>query len=122
MSVFSVSQHSAENNSRRETAQKQRKNTELSNQQLTILLWLFDCIQKLEKRGDDWARQILGQGIPWQANATHNSRRVSICKSLSRLEQRGLIDRVAPNGRAKAVRLTQLGRFTVQQLKAAKAN
>jgi DNA-binding PadR family transcriptional regulator len=94
----------------------------LSQQQCTILLWLFDCIEKAEKRSDlAAARNLLAQGVPWKVKVKNNCERASISRTLARLEKRGFLDRVAPNGRATRVRLTQLGRFTAQKLKAEKA-
>jgi DNA-binding MarR family transcriptional regulator len=98
----------------------------LSKQQCTILLWLFDYIEKLEKHLEKHsdhatARDLLAQGVPWKLKVANNCRRASISRTLARLERRGFLDRVAPNGRATRVRLTQLGRFTAQKLKAEKA-
>jgi predicted transcriptional regulator of viral defense system len=95
---------------------------QLSKQQSIILLWLLKSIEKLERRTDTAAQTLLCEGIPWKVVASKSSRRVSICRALVRLERRGLIERVAPKGRTKAVRMTESGRVIAQQFKAAKAS
>jgi DNA-binding PadR family transcriptional regulator len=94
-----------------------RRNIEISLQQIRLLLWLLGQIEKLEAQGDERARAILGQGIEWKLTSYDDSKRASLCRTLSRLERRGLVERVAPNGRAKAIRITQLGRLIARRLK-----
>jgi predicted transcriptional regulator of viral defense system len=94
----------------------------LSRQQATILLSLFAHMEKLEKRPDAAAQTLLSQGIVWKVKVANSCRRASICRTLARLEKRGLLARVAPNGRATRVKLTEQGKTIALQLREAKTN
>lgn len=75
----------------------------LSEQQKLVLRWLLQAVRNLESNGSSAARSVVWEGIAWQPRAADKERencwRASLCRSLSRLERRGLITRI--KGRKK---------------------
>src|SRR5688572_30007178 len=83
----------------------------LSPQQRSILRWLIKCVHFAEQQ----SRSLLETGFAWgitiKDKACENSRRASLCRSLARLEQRGLVKRISGRKQARTarVRLTPEG-------------
>ena len=88
----------------------------LSEQQKRVLRWLLRVVRDLEDRNDRAARSLLVEGIVWRPRAgdkeSENSWRASLCGTLARMEQRGLITRIRGRKNARTVRVmfTDLGR------------
>ena len=92
--------------------------TKLSRQQRRTLLWLLKRNEILEHRMDQRGLEALKQGIIWNVGPASRSLRSSISRTLARLESRGLIERIAPNGRTIRVKITVLGKLVALRLKA----
>jgi hypothetical protein len=77
----------------------------LSPQQRNILKWLINCVRFAEQHN----RSLLKTGFTWGINiqdkACENSRRASLCRSLARLEQRGLLIRIRGRKQTRTTRL-----------------
>jgi hypothetical protein len=89
----------------------------LSGHQSRLLVWLLDYVEEMEKRRDDLALALLERGIPWKPTLRTDAARAGTSRALARLEQRGLIERIAPCGRTTALKLTVLGRLVALKLK-----
>jgi hypothetical protein len=96
----------------------------LSGQQKLVLRWLLAAVRDLEKIDSCAARSVLLNGIAWQPRAADKEReacwRASLCRTLARLEQRGLITRVRGRKNLRTVRLklTDQGRRVAESLSA----
>src|SRR5690242_17405801 len=92
----------------------------LSPQQRNILKWLINSVRFTEQHN----RSLLKTGFAWRIHikdkACENSRRASLCRSLARLEQRGLL--ICSRGRKQArtarVRLPPLGQCVAETIAA----
>jgi hypothetical protein len=98
----------------------------LSFLQKTILTWLLNSVRVVEKRDP----QSLKFGIAWEPVWKHKSQdkeqdktfenvwRASLCRSLARLEKRGLITRIKgrKNARTHSVMLTREGRKVAESI------
>jgi len=89
----------------------------LSAKQRGLLLWCLKYVEAMEARRDDLALQCLEQGIPWKPAHRTAAARAATSRTLLRLEERGLIERVAPGGRTKAIKVTPLGRLVALKMK-----
>lgn len=95
----------------------------LSLQQQHILKWLLNSLRFIEQQQP----KPLNVGISWRINISNkereNNTRASLCRSLSRLEQRRLITciRGRKNRRTTKVMLTDEGRKMAESLIALKA-
>jgi hypothetical protein len=92
----------------------------LSRQQRGLLLWAFRYVETMEARRDDLALQCLEQGIPWKPVQRTPAARAATSRTLLRLEERGLIERVAPGGRTIAIKLSILGRLVALKIRESK--
>jgi DNA-binding HxlR family transcriptional regulator len=94
----------------------------LSEQQKRVLRWLLAAVRDLESVRNAAARSLLREGIDWRPRAGNKERescwRSSLCRTLARLEQRGLITRIRGPKNARTVRLkfTNQGRKTAEML------
>jgi len=90
----------------------------LSVQQQSIIKWLRECVHFAEQHNP----QLLLTGFPWSPQPTDRSResawRASLCRTLSRLERRGLITRIRgrKNERTVRVMLTSEGRAVSESI------
>jgi hypothetical protein len=99
---------------------------DLSPMQRSILKWLVNWVRLVEERDP----QSLKFGIAWEPVWTHKNQdkeqdralenvwRASLCRSLARLEKRGLITRIKgrKNGRTHSVMLTREGRQVAESI------
>jgi DNA-binding HxlR family transcriptional regulator len=92
----------------------------LSDKQRAVLLWALKNVEGFEARKDDAALQWLEDGIPWRTALKSESARAATSRTLSRLEDRRLIERVSPSGRTVAIKLTVLGRLVALKIKESK--
>ena len=90
----------------------------IRRQQQRILLWLYGYVEQREKRGDDLAVRILTEGVSWTPEQYTPAGRASLSRSLERMEQRGLLERIRPRGRTVRVKLTAVGRMFARQFRA----
>jgi hypothetical protein len=96
----------------------------LSAQQRAVLRWLLRSVRTLEGRDDIEARIMLRDGIRWRPSTvdeeSENCWRASPCRTLARLEKRGLITRLRgpKNARTIAVMFTDVGRRVAEALSA----
>ena len=94
----------------------------LSEQQKLVLRWLLAAVRDLESLNSGAARSLLRDGIDWRPRAGDKHREncwlASLCRTLARLEQRGLITRVRgrKNARTVRVKLTNQGRKLAEML------
>ena len=92
----------------------------LSSLQQILLKWLLGEVQFAEQNDP----RLLENGFPWRINVTDKARenalRASICRSLARLENRGLITRLRGPKDLRTVRvvLTPLGRSVAETIDA----
>jgi hypothetical protein len=92
--------------------------SDLSIQQRVILKWLLDCVRFAEKHNP----QLLVTGFAWTPQTNdiprENAWRASLCRTLARLEKRGLITRIKGRKNARTVRvmLTSEGRRVAESL------
>jgi hypothetical protein len=94
----------------------------LSEQQKHVLRWLLQAVRALEGRNDSAARSLLRDGIGWQPRTADKDRencwRASLCRTLARLEQRGLLTRIRGRKNARTVRVlfTDQGRKVAESM------
>jgi hypothetical protein len=100
--------------------------SDLSNQQRNILKWLLNRIRFAEQHD----HQLLEEGVAWEPQwkpkcydttedkALENVWRASLCRTLARLEKRGLITRIRGRKKARTVRvmLTREGRRVAEAI------
>ena len=92
----------------------------LSLQQQIILICLLNEVRSAEKSDP----QLLESGIEWRLHITdkkyENSMRASYCRSLARLERRGLITRIKGRKKVRTLRvlLTDQGRKIAEAMTA----
>lgn len=93
----------------------------LSEQQKHVLCWLLGVVRNLEDIDSSAARRLLRDGIHWLPHATDKERencwRASLCRTLARLEKRGLVIRIKGRKNARTVRVV----FTSEGRKVAEA-
>ena len=94
----------------------------LSEQQRGVMRWLLRAVQSSENL-NDIDRPILSLGaIEWRPRTVdkegENCWRASLCRTLARLEKRGLITRIRgpKNARTVAVMFTDVGRKVAEAL------
>jgi len=94
----------------------------LSEQQKRVLRWLLAVVRNVEDIDSSAARSLLRDGINWLPSTTdkerENSWRASLCRTLARLEKRGLVIRIKGRKKARTVRvmLTSEGRKVAEAL------
>ena len=93
----------------------------LSEQQKHVLRWLLAVVRNLEDNDTAAARSLLRTGVDWLPRATNKERencwRASLCRTLARLEKRGLVVRIKGRKNARTVRVV----FTSEGRKVAEA-
>lgn len=98
----------------------------LSSLQQSILKWLLYQVRSVEQADPKWLKYGIEWRPPWmpqlqdkaQDKALENVFRASLCRSLARLENRGLITRMRgrKNARTVNVMLTAEGRKVAEAL------
>ena len=102
--------------------------TNISTQQRRILVWLINQVRSVEQDN----RKLLESEVDWLLKwspqtadkvadkALENVWRASLCRSLARLEQRGLVTRIRGPKKARTVRvlLTDEGRRVAETVSA----
>lgn len=93
----------------------------LSSQQRIILRWLLYHTRLVEQADPRWLEGGIAwvpQSVPKTNEAFENVWRASLCRSLARLENRGLITRIKGRKKARTLRvlLTPEGRKVVESL------
>jgi hypothetical protein len=89
----------------------------LSAKQRSMLAWALNYVEAMEARKDDLALDQLENGITWQPSSKSDAVRAATSRALSRLEGRGLVERIAPGGRTVAIKLTILGRLVALRMR-----
>lgn len=92
----------------------------LSETQRKLLLWALDYVESMEARKDDLALDYLENGIPWQPVNKSATARAALSRTLARLEERGMVERIAPSGRTIAIKLTILGKLVALRARESK--